>query len=267
MMGGYPRRNNDRRRNSHWATPATAGRRGDSQRAADQQADAPVRQPPPITSCTPAVVAANLAVAKTKIQHVVIINQENRSFDHYFGTFPGADGIPMDDAGVPSVCVVDPKTKHCVKPYHDTNATNAGGPHSATSFTDCVGDGGMRRLHRGPRRTTVPASRHLCDAGDIDPNCQYGTTTDVMGYHTDGEIPNYWGYARNFVLQDHMFEPVASYSLPDHLYMVSGWAASCTPANDPLNCVSNLDNPGNEHSGSPRVRVDRPHLAAPPRTA
>ena len=29
-----------------------------------------------------------------KIKHVIVIMQENRSFDHYFGTFPGADGIP-----------------------------------------------------------------------------------------------------------------------------------------------------------------------------
>ena len=35
-----------------------------------------------------------------KIEHVVVIMQENRSFDSYFGTFPGADGIPMRD-GVP----------------------------------------------------------------------------------------------------------------------------------------------------------------------
>src|SRR5262249_32770408 len=42
-----------------------------------------------------------------KIQHIVIIMQENRSFDHYFGTFPGADGIPMAN-GVPTVCVNDP---------------------------------------------------------------------------------------------------------------------------------------------------------------
>ena len=38
-----------------------------------------------------------------KIKHVVVIMQENRSFDHYFGTFPGAEGIPMKD-GVPAVC-------------------------------------------------------------------------------------------------------------------------------------------------------------------
>ena len=40
-----------------------------------------------------------------KIKHIIIIMQENRSFDHYFGTFPGADGIPMDDAGVPLACL------------------------------------------------------------------------------------------------------------------------------------------------------------------
>ena len=45
---------------------------------------------------------------------------------------------------------------------------------------------------------------------------------DVMGYHDAREIPHYWAYARNFVLQDHMFEPVQSWSLPAHLYMMSG---------------------------------------------
>jgi phospholipase C len=77
------------------------------------------------------------------------------------------------------------------------------------------------------------------------------TCDDVMGYHNGKQLKHYWAYAKNFVLQDHMFEPVASYSLPDHLYMVSAWSATCTPANDPLNCVSDLDDPGNEHSGNP----------------
>src|SRR6476619_6822699 len=44
-----------------------------------------------------------------KIRHVVVIMQENRSFDSYFGTYPGADGIPMRD-GVPTVCLPDPHT-------------------------------------------------------------------------------------------------------------------------------------------------------------
>src|SRR5271165_5828484 len=47
-----------------------------------------------------------------KIKHVVVIQQENRSFDNYFGTFPGADGIPMQD-GRPTVCVPDPASGEC----------------------------------------------------------------------------------------------------------------------------------------------------------
>ena len=64
-----------------------------------------------------------------KIRHVIVILQENRSFDSYFGTFPGADGIPMRD-GEPTVCVDDPATQTCTKPYHDTSDRNGGGPHS-----------------------------------------------------------------------------------------------------------------------------------------
>ena len=56
-----------------------------------------------------------------KIKHVVTIIQENRSFDHYFGTYPGADGIP------PGVCVPDPRGG-CVRPFHldRRTATSAG---------------------------------------------------------------------------------------------------------------------------------------------
>ncbi len=52
------------------------------------------------------------------IKHVIVIMQENRSFDSYFGTYPGADGIPMRN-GVPTACVPDPLTHQCVKPYLD----------------------------------------------------------------------------------------------------------------------------------------------------
>src|SRR5271169_2382364 len=58
-----------------------------------------------------------------KLRHIVIIMQENRSFDHYFGTFPGADGIPFRD-GVPTVCVPEPDGGPCVRPYYDPNDLN-----------------------------------------------------------------------------------------------------------------------------------------------
>ena len=48
--------------------------------------------------------------------------------------YTGADGIPMQN-GVPTVCVTDPKTQECVKPYHNAKDINAGGPHAAVSAT------------------------------------------------------------------------------------------------------------------------------------
>src|SRR5207302_5518904 len=66
-----------------------------------------------------------------KIRHVVVIMQENRSFDSYFGTYPGADGIPMRN-GVPTVCVPDPAHGGCQRPYHDPRDINGGGPHGQT---------------------------------------------------------------------------------------------------------------------------------------
>jgi phospholipase C len=64
-----------------------------------------------------------------------------------------------------------------------------------------------------------------------------------MGYHDYHEIPNYWAYAKNFVLQDHMFEPSASWSLPAHLFMVSAWSATCSVKGDPQSCANNVSGP------------------------
>jgi hypothetical protein len=60
-----------------------------------------------------------------KIQHVIIVMQENRSFDSYFGTYPGADGIPMQH-GVPTVCVPGPEAGASA-PYRDTADISNGG--------------------------------------------------------------------------------------------------------------------------------------------
>ncbi len=76
-----------------------------------------------------------------KIRHVVVIFQENRSFDSYFGTFPGADGIPMS-GGVPTVCVPDPTLGRCVRPYPDHADVNYGGPHDAGASALDVANGG-----------------------------------------------------------------------------------------------------------------------------
>ena len=183
----------------------------------------------------PLVVHAADLSGLHKIQHVVIIMQENRSFDHYFGTYPGAAGIPMQN-GMPAVCVPDPRTGACVKPFHDPHDLNRGGPHGEKDAVADIDGGKMDGFVADAR------SRRGCRGTDA-PDCGGGTgEPDVMGYHDAREIPNYWTYAHEFVLQDHMFEPNASWSLPEHLFMVSEWSARCANA-DPMSCVNALQNP------------------------
>ncbi len=211
-----------------------------------------------------APIRAGIPAGIHKIKHVVIIMQENRSFDNYFGTYPGADGIPgLAGNPGPLPCVPNPqafgglnafgkkhKRRHfrapsgpaCVTPFHDRYDENHGGPHSyGNTITDINGgamNGFVAEVHKALKNCT----------NTLNPACggQSGTSsTDVMGYHTGADIPTYWAYARNFVLQDHMFESVASWSLPSHLYMVSAWSAHCTVRDNPWSCTDAPQHPGN----------------------
>ena len=171
-----------------------------------------------------------------KIRHVVIIMQENRSFDSYFGTYPGADGIP-GLAGNPGKlpCIPDPRLRRCVSPFHDTADRNAGGPHGHGSADADIDHGRMN----GFIHQAEIGRRLSCKQYPDAPYCSPGRhSSDVMGYHDWHEIPNYWDYARHFVLQDHMFESDSSWSLPAHLFLVSGWSARCTDPGDPMSCQS-----------------------------
>jgi phospholipase C len=173
------------------------------------------------------------------IEHLVFVVQENRSFDHYFGTFPGAEGIPMRD-GRPAVCIPDEILGRCVRPYHDRTLVQEGGPHSQPNSVIAVNGGAMD----GFVATAVRANRSDCArtrnlpkcADDLGPQGQI----DVMGYHTRDEIPNYWTYAESFVLQDHLFAPADSWTLPAHLFLVSAWSARCSDPHDPMSCRSDL---------------------------
>jgi phospholipase C len=156
------------------------------------------------------------------IQHVIIIMQENHTFDNYFGTYPGADGIPMLN-GVPTVSVPNPLTGTSQAPYHDTSDLDIGGPHFYSNAVADINGGQMNGF---------------IQQAESDPN--YQTRLDVMGYHDYHEIPNYWAYAQNFVLQDHMFVPSLGWSQPSHLYLVSGWSASGVNPDDPRTFSSDL---------------------------
>ncbi len=122
------------------------------------------------------------------------------------------------------------------RPYHDRADVNGGGPHGEGNAVADVNGGQMNGFIR-----ERDAARPKCKNPD-DPACSASGEPDVMGYHTAAEIPNYWTYAKDFVLQDHMFEPVKSWSLPDHLYLVSAWSARCKNRS-PMSCVNKIVGP------------------------
>jgi phospholipase C len=177
-----------------------------------------------------------------KIKHVVVIMQENRSFDSYFGTYPGADGIPRNPDGSFAVCVPDPRNHDCQRPWHNSADVNAGGPHYHESADADIDGGRMDGFIRTVEQVgSLDTDQLSCVVAGKAPNC-----VDVMGYHDAREIPNYWAYARNFVLQDHMFEPADTWSLPSHLLMVSGWSAHCTVPTVASTCRTDLGFPDSD---------------------
>src|SRR5512142_1146336 len=68
---------------------------------------------------------------KTPIKHLVVLMQENHTFDNYFGTYPGADGIPSG-----TKMLVDPKNPNAgyVEPWYVGGSTISDLSHSSTTF-------------------------------------------------------------------------------------------------------------------------------------
>ena len=189
--------------------------------ACTQQASTASLSPtaPSPTSSSPSATSTTIAASGlNKIGHFVFIMQENRSFDSYFGTYPGADGLPKE------ISITDPIDKTQVTPFHDTNNINRGGPHGWTNSLSDVDNGRMDGFLVESYKATgaVPGQPY-------NPGAAPGKNPkDVMGWHDYHEIPNYWDYAELYVLQDQLFESVASYSLPAHLYMLAGQSGGYT---------------------------------------
>ncbi len=182
----------------------------------------------------PATIAAPTPQGIHKIQHVIVIFQENRSFDSYFGTYPGADGIPgLAGNPGPLPCIPNPRLGACSQPYHDPSLVNGGGPHGQGAAAADINGG----LMDGFVHESESHGGRGC--GGFGMVCLPSSPSDVMGYHDAREIPNYWLYAEHFTLDDHMFQSDASWSLPAHLYMVSEWSAFCRKAGHPQSCRNN----------------------------
>ena len=137
---------------------------------------------------------------KTPIKHLVLLMQANHSFDNYFGTYPGADGIPRGTCQPVSLS----GNGGCVAPYHLGDVTVPDLDHPLAIF---------RRQHRSGRMDGFVASYRQLGAG---------LHKSVMGYYDQRDIPFAWSVAQRYVLFDRFFSSASAGTLANHMYWVAG---------------------------------------------
>jgi phospholipase C len=164
----------------------------------------------------------------TPIKHVVVIFQENVSFDHYFGTYPVATN---STAGEP-----------VFKPAHDTPSINglltgpAAPPNNPT--LNLAGTGTVQPFRLGRNQATTCDEDHnytdeqaAYHAGQIDlvvqklssagSNCAPDKST-VMGYFDGNTVTALWNYAQNFAMSDNSFSTTYGPSTPGAINLIAG---------------------------------------------
>ena len=182
-----------------------------------------------------AACATPTADGLSRIEHVVVIYAENRSFDHLYGLFPGADGIAQATA--------EQKTQldHDGKPL----------PHLPPSY-DPVRKGAMRAdlptagLPNGPFRIDAPpvnrkwnellpnpihAYFHHREQINGGQNNRFVAASNVGGWtmgYFDGSQMKLWQWAKEYTLADHFFQAAFGGSYLNHLWLV----CACTPRDE-----------------------------------
>jgi phospholipase C len=156
--------------------------------------------------CAPAWAGAPVK-PRTPIRHLVTLMQENHSFDNYFGTYPGADGIPA------GTCMpVSPGTAstRCIKPFRLGGSAVQDLGHTSSVFGYQYDHGKLDGFLRSGQNEGI------------------GVQKNVMGHYDGADLPYYWNIARNYVLFDRFFTSAGAGSVQNHMFWVTGQAGSPT---------------------------------------
>ena len=157
----------------------------------------------PIAKNTAAPGAATSPSRPNPIQHIVVIVKENRSFDNYFGTFPGASGSRVGRTS----------QRRLVPLIHTPDHTLLDIGHAGDAARLAVAGGRMNGFDRLPGAVQ--------DGQDV-----------ALSQLSQADIPNYWAYARAYALDDHFFSTINGPSFPNHLVTVA--ASSPNPDDNPI---------------------------------
>jgi len=150
----------------------------------------------------------------TPITHVVVIFNENNSFDHYFATYPNALNPPGDPKftalpNTPSVNGLTPamiaNNPNSIKPYRiDRSVENLCDNDNHYADEQKAYDGGL--LDKFPESTNGSG-------------CPVGNN---MGYYDGNTVTAFWNYAQNFAMSDNFFDTEFGTTVMGHLNVISG---------------------------------------------
>jgi phospholipase C len=139
------------------------------------------------------------ATAAAKIKHVFVLMQENHTFDNYFGTFPGADGV-LNDCGVPAN-PADPASP-LVKPFHLTQLRTPDLHHGEVTSRAAFDNGKMDGFIKVQLNRKLPGRL-------------------ALGYYDGRDLASYWELSREYVLADRFFSSAQGGSSINHQYWVA----------------------------------------------
>lgn len=191
---------------------------------------------PPRNGAPPAARHPVITALRRQIRHVFVIYQENRSFDSYFGTFPGADNladIPPSEHGGRQY---DPIGKTWVRPF-PVRVADSNDPHHDRPVLIAKADHG-----RMDRFVAAEEKEDLADGASRQWARQMGLLT--MGYDDCRTIPFLWLYAHRFVLYDHFFQAMYGPSTPGNIDLIAAQTGQTQWARHPGDAVRNDRGPG-----------------------
>jgi phospholipase C len=141
-----------------------------------------------------------------KIQHVVLLMQENRSFDTYFGHLKAYDPT-IDTELEPNTGNPDPTnpTGPPIQPFHKTNYCE-------------VAD--LDHSWNGTHKEWDNAAMDGFTAANVVPADPSGRRS--MGYYTQADLPYYYGLYDTFAIGDRYFSSVLSQTFPNRFYSLAG---------------------------------------------
>ncbi|HVB99598.1 MAG TPA: alkaline phosphatase family protein [Candidatus Dormibacteraeota bacterium] len=177
----------------------------------------------------PASRARFLANLRAHVRHVFVIYQENRSFDSYFGTFPGVDNLATAQARRHGFRQYDPIGKTWVTPFAITAPDTADPDHARGVLIAKSDHGRMDRFVAEEEQSAIARGANPAYARDL------GRLS--MAHEDCRTIPFLWLYAHRFALYDHIFQGMYGPSTPGNIDLVAGQTGQTQWARNPKQAV------------------------------